>query len=528
MALVQSKEMDFSLTTICPDGSSNTQQYHAEIEAKRGGGFFGEVYLLKGLPFVVKTTTPDALHHFWRLVNWGARDFPSQVSEIQAQLDHLSVEIIHKVVSSYTNGEFYAPASYGYAHFDSGFAQGIERLLHGRPPRYDNRADEFRQFRQAQQELTEIAYRLGLEQVGQIHSDNSFAMANLWKNERKRRMEWFDTLPAIQHKGLVLPFYNFGFHRAIRKHFYPETGELTFNRIHTDMLLREIEKQRKLFGGEKLRRIYQYAELYDQLMLERQKEPISERDFKGMLSAGWQGLGDLSRSAVTEATESLSAPVRMLVDPTYRNQMILKGVNKAHDVGVISAEEFENAKIDLEESLKIKGRGRLRSGAIFSLLYGYYLGSSALLKVPEVGIYAAFGLTDALDRVLQLDLTPLTLQENWLEKALTVVGVFTGFRIFGGLQSYLATKAVSFLAGKNLETAARISIVPGIGAHLAIPAQVCVDAVNKGELIWHYAVRNIIAKLSKALIFNPAGGWGTESEGRLWGRMGKWLESWAR
>lgn len=84
------------------------------------------------------------------------------------------------------------------------------------------------------------------------------------------------------------------------------------------------------------------------------------------------------------------------------------------------------------------------------------------------------------------------------------------------------------MAGKNLETAARISAIPFIGAFLAVPAQVCVDAGSKDKLIWHYTVRNLVAKISKAVIFNPAGGWGTESEGKLWGRMGKWLEGWAR
>lgn len=532
MALEQAKEVDFSLTRFCPDGSREIQQYRDRVTAVRGGGFFGEVILFEQLQLVLKTGEPDDGHKFWRMANWGARPFPSQVSELQAQLDHLSGTIMHEVVPPYTGGEFYVPASYGYGYFDGGFAQGIERL-YGRPPRYDNHANEFLQFRQAQAELTEVAYQLGLEQVGQIHKDNLYAMDNLRLDERRKRWDWQDTLPAIPHKGLVLPFYNFGFHWAIRKHFYPETGELTFNRIHTDMLLREIEKQRELFGDERLRRIHQYAELYDQLMLERQREPMSERDLKSMLSAGWRGLGDLSRSAVTEAAESIAAPVRLVFDPNYRNRMILVGVNKAHEFGMISKAEFEAVQKGLEDLSKEKGSrrffARITTGLTYGALLGYYFGSGSFLKTLEISTYTALGVTDLMDRVVKLDLTPLALQENWVERVLTLLSIFAGFRILGGAQSYLVTKAVGFLTGRNLETAARISVVPLVGPFLAVPGQICVDAASKGgELIWHYAVRNMIAKLSKALIFNPAGGWGTESEGRLWGRMGKWLEGWVR
>lgn len=530
MALEQAKDIDLSLTRLCPDGSREIQQYHAAIEAKRGGGFCGWVYLLRGLPFVIKTTKPDAGHEFWRMANWGARPFPSQVSELQAQLDHLSVVIINGTVPVVTKGRFVTPASYGFTYFDGGFAQGIERL-YGRPPRYDNHDNEFPKFRKAQAEITEVAYKLGLEQVGQIHPDNRFGMANLWWNPRLKHWGWFDGLPAIPHNRLVLPFYHFGFHTEIRNYFNPDTGNVTFNRIHTKILLQEVERQKVLFGQERYQRMHEYADLYDQLMLERQKEGMGSRDFAALFSAGWRGLGDLSRSAVSEIAESASAPVRVLVDTAYRNRLILAGVEKAHASGIISKTEYAEARTGLEASLNERGRrrftARLRNGVIFSALYGYYFGSSALLKVSEIGTYAAFGLTDALDRILKLDLTPLTLQENWVERALTVLSVFSGFRIFGGLNSYLGTKLIGLVAGKNLETAARISAIPFIGAFLAVPAQVCVDAGSKGKLIWHYTVRNLVAKISKALIFNPAGGLGTESEGRL-RKIGKWLESWAR
>lgn len=525
-------DVDFSLTIICPNGSRKTRQYHDQITAIYGGGFVGEVLVFRELPLVIKTNIPDAGHEFWRLINWGVRPFPPQIRERQAQLDHLSTVIMHDTVPVITGGKVYVPESYGYTHFDSGFAQGIERL-HGRPPRYDNHDGEFLKFRKAQVEIAEVAYELGFEQVGQVHPGNRFAMANLWLNPKKNnRWEWFDTLSAIPHKGWVWPFYYFRFHKAIRERFYPGTGEVTFNRIHTNMLLKEVERQRGLFGETRYKRIHEYAELYDQLMSEREQEEEDPRDFATLFSAGRRGLGDLSRSVVSEIAEAASAPIRVLVDPKYKDRLILAGVDKAHDSGIISRTEHADAKAGLEASLNEKGRRRfiagLKNKVIFSALYGHYFGSSILLKTLEIGTYTAFGLTDTLDRIVRLDLTPFSLQENWVEKALTVAGVFAGFRILGGAQSYLVTKAVGFLTGKNLETAARISAIPFLGAFLAVPAQVCVDAGSKGKLIWHYTVRNLVAKISKAGIFNPAGGWGSQSEGTLWERIGKWMESWAR
>jgi len=499
--------LTLALHTMCPNGSLETQTYQVQVEAVRGGGFVGNVLFFDGLPFVVKTTTSDASHDLLRRVNWGVRDFPSQVREIQAQLDHLATDQISAVLSPITHGRYHAPRSYGYTLLDNGFGQGVERL-YGRPPRYDNGADEFRRFREAQRELTEIAYRLGLEQVGQVHPDNPFAMANIWLKQNPNIWDWVDTLPAIPHNGWVWPLFYFRFHREIRNRFYPDTHKVTFNRIHTDMFLQELRKHRGLFCEGDFRRIEERAEVYEGLWQ----------------AAGWSAV-DFGRSLITGLAESTSAPFRVVVDSNYRERVILSGVNRAFEAGVIGEGDLEDAHSLLRTASAEKGRGRfivrLRDGTIFAALYGYYFGSSLALKVPELGIYAAFGLTDLLDRIVKLDLSPLTLQENWIERALTVATIFSGFRILGGLNSYLATKLVGLITGKNLETAARISVIPGIGAHLAVPAQICIDAGSSGEGIWHWTVRNLVAKISK---INPAGGWGSELEGKTWKRIGKWFE----
>ena len=525
---LQGDHLSFTLNTVCADGTLSAQTYQASVSAIRGGGFVGKVLFFDGLPFVVKTTTSDALHDLLRRVNWGARDFPSQVREIQAQLDHLATDQISAVLSPITHGRYHAPRSYGYTLLANGFAQGVERL-YGRPPRYDNGADEFKQFRASQQELTDIAYRLGLEQVGQIHPDNPFGMDNIWLKQNPNIWDWVDTLPAIPHNGWIWPLFYFKFHREIRKHFYPDSRQITFNRIHTDMFLQELRKHRDLFCEGDFRRIEERAEIYEGLWQKSRSQPEPPRNYRGLIAAaGWSAV-DFGQSLVTGLAESISAPLRVVVDSNYRERVILSGVNRAFEAGVIGERELEDAHSLLQTASAEKGRGRfttrLRDGTIFAALYGYYFGSSLALKVPELGIYAAFGLTDLMDRIVKLDLSPLTLQENWVERVLTVLTIFSGFRILGGLNSYLATKLVGFLSGKNLETAARVSIIPGIGPHLAVPAQICVDAGNKGEGIWHWTVRNLVAKISK---INPTGGWGSELEGKTWNRVGKWLEGLAR
>lgn len=262
-------ELCFDLNKIHPDGSVSLQTHNARIEAVRGGGFFGQVLLLQGLPFVLKTGIPgDPWYDFWRRVNWGARDFPYQVSEFDAKLGQVKTDLIHETVSPLTQGEFYAPRSFGYASLPGTFVQAIERL-HGRPPRYDNHNDEYQLFRQAQAKITDIGYKLGFEHVGQVHTDNPFAMANLWRSDGLERWEWFDTLPAIRHTGWVWPFFHFGFHGQIRQRFYPDTKEVTFDKIHIDKMLETVKDNRSLFDEMTYARIQENATLYRRLVSER-------------------------------------------------------------------------------------------------------------------------------------------------------------------------------------------------------------------------------------------------------------------
>lgn len=242
--------LHFILNKICPDGLVVAEEYNVRVEAVRGGGFFGQVLILDRPPFVLKTAIPDPLHDFWRRVNWRAKDFPYQDSELDAKLGSVKTDLIHDAVEPITQGVFYAPRSFGYTRLPGTFAQAVERL-YGRPPRYDNHQDEFRLFRKAQAQLTDIAYMLGLEHAGQVHPDNPFAMANIWWNPDFKRWEWLDTLPAIRHTGLVLPMpLPFKFHDQIRRRFYPDTNDVTFDRIHTGMYLETVRQNEGLFSKE--------------------------------------------------------------------------------------------------------------------------------------------------------------------------------------------------------------------------------------------------------------------------------------
>lgn len=500
----------FTLNRLCPDGSLATQECDARIEAIKGGGFFGQVLLLRDHPFILKTGIPgDPWHDLWRRVNWGARDFPYQVNELDAQLGQVTTDIIHETVAPITQGRFYAPRSFGYTRLPGTFAQGVERL-YGRPPRYDNHQGEFRLFRQAQVEITEVAYKLGLEHVGQVHTDNPFAMANLWWNESFNRWEWFDTLPAIQHTGWVWPLFYFRFHHQIRQRLNPDTRGVTFDRIHTDMYLETVRKNEGLFNGEVLERIQDKVALYESLMRKRENEEESPRNFKGLADAAKKSASGFGEAIVGSAKGAIVTPVRILTDSTYIDKLVLGGARKALDTGILPEAEFQEA-VALVQSLSQQERGRNRFLKIlkglsgWGGLYAYYHVSGTLLKVPELTAYASLGLTG------------LVAQDDWLSKSAIFLGIFSGFRVLGGLNSFLATKLVGLMTGRNLDTAAAISAIPVVGLHLAIPAQLCVDVGSKSKTIWHYAVRDVIAKISK---IHPAGGWGTELEGKLWGLLG--------
>lgn len=257
------QQINFTLNTLQPDGSLDSRYETATIDKDFGGGFAGKVLRLQNSDYVLKTTLPDSWHHFWRIVNSGPGPFPDQIDESSSQLTHLATRLIHNSLQYLSGGKYYSPNSLGYTQLKTGFAQAVEQI-DARGPRYDVPEDEFREFRQAQRELLDLGLRLGLEQVGQIHPDNPFGMANIWKDEKDNRWVWLDTIPAIPHNGWIWPFYNFKFHKDIRGYF--NSQEATFNKIHTDIFRSEISANRHLFPHEIFENMMADLDMYDKLI----------------------------------------------------------------------------------------------------------------------------------------------------------------------------------------------------------------------------------------------------------------------
>lgn len=521
----QGQDLSFTLHTLNADGSVCSSDRQITIAAIKGGGFFGKVLISANEDFVIKTSVPDPWHDLWRRINWNFRDFPSQVNETQAKLDHLSTNLINDVIPVLTAGQFYSPRSLGYTKLPNGYAQVLERV-HGRGPRFDTPNDEFTKFRNLQPQLTNIGLNLGLEHAAQVHTDNPFGMANLRFDEKNRQWVWLDTLPAIPHTGWVWPAFYFRFHKDVRHWFYPKTNELTFNKIHTDMFLEEIQRGRHLFNEQVYQQVLDNLNLYQQLRKEKQSQRETPRNLKAAIEAALES-GKVVPKVVLDVGREIQTTIRSIFNANLRrtlvNNLVLAGTKRAYGEDIINNEEFQQGLTLVEQDFRTNSKKML---PVLTGVYGYYQGSNwLLLKPTELASYAYLFGTEAVDQLVKLDLTPLLIQENAIEKLAIFGSAFLGFRVLGALNTFVSTRLLGKLSGMNLETAARVSVIPVIGNHLAIPAQIGVTAGNKDGLLWHYSVRNLLAKASS---LHPAGGWGTQYEGQLWKLVGHHLEGLAR
>lgn len=501
------QRLNFTLQTLQPDGSVAPTERQITISDIRGGGFFGKVLVPENENLVIKTSLPDPWRHLWRIVNWGFKPFPTQSNELSAQLEHLAAKLIHGVLPVVSTGKFFSPASYGYTHLSTGYAQVVEKM-DGRGPRFDLSENEFQRFRQAQKELLRIGLDWGLEQAGQIHPDNPFGMANLWFDEKRKAWIWLDTIPAIPHRGFVLPTFYFRFHKDMRHWFYQK--ETTFNRIHPGYFLTELVKNRNLFSPEDYQTIRAELELYGRIWEEKEriKKP-EEKELEFVLKA-FSGVfteTDIYRFLSDPAFRKgkLDTFLRIMKDPQYRTywlnrNIVLKGVEQAKSKGLITEDEWKAAWQAVEINNNLKELNHKKQVLIG--LQTYYLVTSEIINVIEGSIYlSTIFAEDKLSRV--------------------GLGIFLGWVLPSILRpaGTLLAEAVSKI---DLKTAAGISALPKVGGYFAIPAQIGISASSETALVWHCTVRNIIATLSK--IIRPWGGWNTQHEAELWERLGKKLE----
>lgn len=502
--------LKFSSEALNPDGSLRVQKREVEIARVAGGGFFGHVLIPEEGDFVIKTSTPDPWHEFWRRVNWDFKNFPSQVSLTQAQMDFLIGRIIHDTLPIISNGWYVAPDSLGYTRLSRGYDQLIEKM-DGRIPRFDNNHDEFYRFRRSQHLLTNLALDLGLEQAGQVHPDNLFAMANLWHNPNSGQDEWMDLLPAIRHTEWVWPIpLKFKFHHQLRCLFYPSSHRVTFNRIHTDRFWYTIWQNRDKFPDELLSTIKANLTLYETLRQQEDQhtyQPDKTAALWTLLLAGTDAMPKVVMAPAKIAKKTI-APFRIIVDSNYRKEKVLEGAREAHQHKLITDEQLEQCKQSLEFNHHTPDESRRQALAYLSIS-GVYAGLSFLSKFPEAAAY-----------LMIVQSRP----EGWLgvpvagvESALT----FLAFRFLPGIPRSAITRGIGRILGVDLRVASYIALLPSVFSLLAIPGQMTADTGSKDRTLWHYAIRKIISDLSSIL---PHGGPGTQLEGELWERFGKRIE----
>ena len=494
-----------------------------EVEAIRGGGFYGKVILLKDK--VIKTTEPDSWHELWRHINWGLFPFPSQSSELAAQLDFLAGRIINRIVPAVTNGRVITPDSIGYVDLGKiGFGQAIERMS-GRGARFYPE-NENKLFNQTRQEIWQLGIALGLEQAAQVHPDNPFGKQNLWTTD-DGQMIWLDVLPAIKHTGWVWPAFNFKFHKDVREKI--GDGDETFNRIHTDRL--------RQFFGNRSEELSECLDVYDEILrqfsgeMETDKRTLVIEDAvrRGLVSSGKAEelmnsdaayvaflAGTVVRPALGAFMEFISDThlyrafadrqsqtdiMRFVRDPMFRRQRfiehtILNGAREAYNLGLINEREWEGAWDVLSQPAISKTEAR-KLASTYLGLQAWYTISSSIINSVSIPLMASS-----------------IVAEN--PGARLALGLFVDI-VVPPVVRMASTLAVSLMTKQELKTAIKVSALPKLGGYLAVPADMAYRFGNRSEMIWHYTKRGLIASLSKVL--RPWGGWNSDLEATLWDKL---------
>lgn len=523
----------FNVTGVDGSGISNHQ---GVVEDIRGGGFYGKALLFPD--FVVKTTEPDPWHLLWRRVNrlasHGSVIFPPQVAETAAQLDSLSTRMIHKTIPYLTEGRVTSPDSFGYTQLESlGFAQVVERM-NGRGAKFNAGSRENAKFEEIRQRIWNLGITLGLEQAAQVHPENPFGKPNLWTTDGENFI-WLDTLPAIPHTGFVLPAFNFGFHKDVRQRI--GNGDLTFNRIHTDRFRSGIRANPGLIPTKVLDELDFYATLYDGVWEASRQELSDERGLlinfavknrvinpsqAGRISnSNVEYYAFVSRMIIDPAVKAFTdfaenTPVgrvfsdeqfrrdiaRFISDPQFRaNEIIknttLKGIEDAHQLGLISGEEYDEAW----RIFQTKNHGS-KLATTYLFLQSYYLVTGAIINSISIPVIASS-----------------VIAENPMARL--SLGLFIDL-VVPSIVRAASTAAVGLATRQDLKAAIIASSIPKAGSYIGVPADVAHKFGKQSELIWHYTKRGIIASLSK--ILRPWGGWNSDLEESLWEvlRVEKW------
>lgn len=460
--------------------------------------FHGKFLGLEGRLYGAKTTIPTPLHEALRLLAWGGKEFPSQVQEEALQLDSLATNLIADPLPVISNNQFIAPHSFGYV-MDLGGENGLLiEEMRGRGPRFKPE-NEFEKFRAAQRRLANIAFHLGLEQVGQIHPDNPFGFDNLWYSDEQDCFVWLDTLAAFKHQPLF-GIFPFAFHKDIHDHFYPgDPRRVTFNTIHLDTYLRRIALYRDQFEPETYERIQENAKMYKKIS---ESEALVEtaRNFMPILT-------DLKGIAqeMPEKLASFGGDVKDLAVAVFsseaRRRLVFQGAEKAEELGIITSDDLFRSEADFKFHEQLKHSSM--SFRVEVLMAAWYAGS----KVAIDSLQWTAGIANTLSE-----------NELWF-KLLALPVIAVAGQIPSSVSRVLGTLGVGLLTRTDLRAAASVAWIPAAGNVLPFAAQAVVNSESNNSLLWHYSVRDYIARLSR-LSHIPssffAGGWGTQYEGELY------------
>ena len=507
----------YTLRQVVPDGNRAIEETKT-VERITGGGFFGSVVIFPDS--VIKTTTPDNLHELLRRINWPI-PFPSRSNETAAELDYLAGRIIHKVTPVLTGNAIITPDALGYSRLDPkiGYVQHIQRM-HGRGPTFKDKGQENKKIQSARQTLWDLNADLGSEHVAQVHPKNPFGKPNLWISDTGQVI-WLDYLPAFRHTGRVRPFFRFPFHYDVQQAF--DSDKPTYNRLYTDTLRKTLAIHGQRFSLEDRKTIEGLLSLYDERLTRHQawldQDPrelfIDDALKRGLISNEYASklrksnlsyelyqTKDLARlglhaflDKVKESPlgifrdkEFIRKAIKFGLNPEYRHQQVLEhtalwGMKKAHDQGLVSDEEFNQA-------LSFVPEHELR---VFVGLQTWYVINSRLIDLVTLPLAAAAARSG-----------------HPFETGSAVAA----FNFFGpGIIRAITTLIVSKMSNVDLKRAALVSTIPILGNYTAIPWQMKSAYGEEATDIIHYTMRALVATVSK---IRPYGGWNSDLEEKIW------------
>lgn len=487
------------------------EQYSRRIKVGTiaDGGFYGSVIIPEGDNFVIKTTRPTDFPYLLRLMHWGFNSFPSQVSEAAAIMDHLATRLIHQTIPPVTQGQFYAPDSFGYTQIEGrGFSQLIEKIS-GRSARFD--LQEYPKFKAAQKTLKETGFRLGFEHAAQVHEDNPFGLANVWWDIDRSCFVWLDTLPAMPHKP-VMGIVPFKFQEDIRRWFYGPGYESylpTFNTVHTGITRAEIERNRSMFDNQTYLEIMNNLELYDESQQDFMASYHPKRQIAEVIKTAARLASDsliqgLTRPFVKTA-QGIINTFKLATSSKAQADMALSGIREAASHNLVSEEELAQAE-GYFDGYTIWKRGNLVAILPAAVFAGIGYASWAAAGLYGVEMHQAGQLFEngmSLDSAT--DLAKLY-GVRWLLSNIPKGGI---------------AEAATRITGHNFRPAFVTSLIPGVGDYLSPIGHLAGTTANTDPQILHFLVRKACADISSVI---PSGGVGSEFEALIYQSIGKKVE----